>query len=295
MQLPGLHVRPDKQQAGVAAPIIAGVFCSCVEWKRMVYWHLLDTQAYRKRMGVSLANVLQKPPLAVRAEEVIRKLRDVSAVSVLVADGQINEIHVTTASNRTPKQLVRDVESILEAEMGIRVDHRCVSVAQKKEAANEGGLPELSVADFCAPDSNEQRVRFGSINVSFSELKAQARVELWLDGHESAGFAEGSCDQYDVNRLIAIATLQSIRQFIAEECSLALGDVEVIRLGPDEVVVANVKFLWGRTDRTLVGSTLVSQNLHQSVVYAVLDAVNRVFGNLRLKEPVEYELRPTSI
>jgi len=261
----------------------------------MVYWRLFDALADRKRMGVSLANVLQKPPLAVRAEDVIRKLRDVSAVSVLVDDGLIHEIHITTASNRAPKQLVRDVESALEAEMGIRVDHRCVSVAQKKEAAEESTLPELSVADFYIPESNAQRVRFGSVNVTFSEVKGNAKVELRLDAHESAGFADGSCDQHDVNRLIANATLQCIRQFIAEECSFSLGDVEVIRLGPDEVVVANVKFLWGRTDRTLVGSTVVSQNLHQSIVYAVLDAVNRVFGNLRLKEPVEYELRPTSI
>ena len=51
--------------------------------------------------------------------------------------------------------------------------------------------------------------------------------------------------------------------------------MEVIHLGPDQVVVATVKFLLGRTDTTLVGSSVVSQNLHQSVVYAVLDAVNR--------------------
>ncbi len=261
----------------------------------MVYWRLHDALVYRKRTEVILANALKKPPLAVRAEDVIKKLRDVSAVSVLVDDGRIHEVHITTTSNRTPKQLVRDVESALEAEMGIRVDHRCVSVAQKKESGEEAEIPELSVADFCVPETNSQRVRFGSVNVNFSELRGHAKVELWLDAHESAGFAEGSCDQYDVNRLIATATLQCIQQLIAEECSFSLGDVEVIRLGPDEVVVANIKFLWGRTDRTLVGSTVVSQNLHQSVVYAVLDAVNRVFGNLRLKEPVEYEIRPTSI
>ncbi len=248
----------------------------------------------QNRLGVRLANVLQKPPLALRAETVIRKLRDVSAVSVLVDDGHISEIHLTTASNRTPKQLVRDVESALEAELGLRVDHRCISIAQQKELLEEEELPELSPADFCEP-AKLQRVRFGSINVGFSELRGQVKVELGMEDLEAAGFAEGSCDHHDMNRLVATATLQCIRQFVAEDCCFSLSDVEVMRLGPDEVVVATVKFLWGRTDRTLVGSTLVSQNLHQSIVYAVLDAVNRVFGNLRLKELVEYELRPTSI
>jgi hypothetical protein len=261
----------------------------------MIYLSLADVRFHQKGMGINLANALQKSAVAIRAENVLRGLRDISAVSVLADSGQITEIHITTVSNRPPKQLARDVESALEAELGLRVDHRCISVAQKKQSSEDDEVRELTLADLCEPDKGEARVRFGSINVSCSELKGHAKVELWLDTIETAGFADGSCDQHDVNRLIASATLQSIRQFVAEECSLSLGDVEVIRLGPDQVVVATVKFLVGRTDRTLVGSSVVSQNLHQSVVYAVLDAVNRVFGNLRLKEPVEYELRPTSI
>ena len=38
----------------------------------------------------------------------------------------------------------------------------------------------------------------------------------------------------------------------------------------------------------------VEQDVAQSVVYATLAAVNRVLGGLRSREPVEYELRPTS-
>jgi hypothetical protein len=261
----------------------------------VLYSRLAEVFLSQNRLEVRLANVLQKPPLALRAETVIRRLRDVSAVSVLVDDGHISEIHLTTSSNRTAKQLVRDVESALEAELGLRVDHRCISIAQQKELQDEEELPELSPADFCEPTMKPPRVRFGSINVGFSTLKGQVKVELGLDALEAAGFAEGSCDHHDMNRNVAAATLQCIRQFVEEDCCFSLSDVEVMRLGPDDVVVATVKFLWGRTDRTLVGSTLVSQNLHQSIVYAVLDAVNRVFGNLRLKEPVEYELRPTSV
>ena len=264
----------------------------------MVYFLLAEAFLSEKGPEVRLANVLQKPPLALKAETVIRRLRDVSAVSVLVDDGQISEIHLTTESNRTPKQLVRDIESALEAELGLRVDHRCISIAQKKElpreVPEEEEIPELSPADFCEP-AKAQRVRFGNISVTYAELQGHVKVELSLDALEAAGFAEGSCDHNDMNRLIATATLQCVRQLIAEDCCFSLSDVEVMRLGPDDVVVATVKFLWGRTDRTLVGSTVVTQNLHQSIVYAVLDAVNRVFGNLRLKEPVEYELRPTSI
>jgi len=55
-----------------------------------------------------------------------------------------------------------------------------------------------------------------------------------------------------------------------------------------------VKLLGQRSEKTLVGSCTVEQDMAQSVVYATLAAVNRVLGGLRSREPVEYELRPTS-
>lgn len=67
-------------------------------------------------MRIALANVLHKSALSIRAENVLRELKDISAVSVLSDGGQVTEIHITTSSSRSPKQLVRDVESALEAE-----------------------------------------------------------------------------------------------------------------------------------------------------------------------------------
>ena len=65
-------------------------------------------------------------------------------------------------------------------------------------------------------------------------------------------------------------------------------------LVPQEVVLVTVKLLGQRSEKTLVGSCTVEQDMAQSVVYATLAAVNRVLGGLRSREPVEYELRPTS-
>ena len=118
----------------------------------MIYLFLADVRFHQKGMGIGLANALQKSALAIRAENVVRGLRDVSAVSVLADGGQIIEIHITTASSRSPKQLVRDVRVALEAELGLRVDHRCISVAQKKECSEDEEVRELTLADFCEPD-----------------------------------------------------------------------------------------------------------------------------------------------
>ena len=55
-----------------------------------------------------------------------------------------------------------------------------------------------------------------------------------------------------------------------------------------------VKLYKDRSEKTLTGSAVVAQSLQQSVVYATLDALNRVLGRLQFREPIEYEVRPLS-
>ncbi|MBS5586054.1 MAG: hypothetical protein KHX36_07530, partial [Clostridiales bacterium] len=60
-------------------------------------------------------------------------------------NGTLSEIHVLASLARSPKQVVRDVQSAIFAAYGIEVDHRIVSVAQLPEnpfANDEDGLAE---------------------------------------------------------------------------------------------------------------------------------------------------------
>jgi hypothetical protein len=69
-----------------------------------------------------------------KLREAILSLPDVRSCSVeLTPDGNISAIHIVSSSKRPPKQIVRDVESILHANFGISVDHRKVSVARVRE------------------------------------------------------------------------------------------------------------------------------------------------------------------
>src|SRR4029434_1129911 len=78
------------------------------------------------------------------AERLIRKLRDVASCEIQTApDGSIEVIHVTARPGRTPKQIARDIESILAAEENIRVDHRKISIAQYGEGALSNGKATL--------------------------------------------------------------------------------------------------------------------------------------------------------
>ena len=267
------------------------------------------------------------------AERVIRGLKDVVAASITTEGDEVREIHVVAVSARTPKQIVRDVETTLKAFLKRPIDHRMISVALQElqpqapakgpaekppgngvtHAAPAAGSPAKvappvspppappaspapSVGWEPAPKPREGnvRVRFVSANLFVSGLKTTAQVELSWQGMTRLGSATGASARDNAARLLSAATLNALVPYLGDDVTLAPHEVEFARLGRQEVVLVTVKLLGQRSEKTLVGSCTVEQDMAQSVVYATLAAVNRVLGGLRSREPVEYELRPTS-
>ena len=69
-----------------------------------------------------------------RAEELILTLPGVISARIIAGDsGAIDQIHVLTTSELTPKQMVRNIESALIAHLAMRIDHRKISVATTSE------------------------------------------------------------------------------------------------------------------------------------------------------------------
>jgi hypothetical protein len=69
-----------------------------------------------------------------RAEELLATLPGIIAARIIANEtGAVDEIHVLTSAEVTPKQTVRNIESALIAHLGMRVDHRKISVATTLE------------------------------------------------------------------------------------------------------------------------------------------------------------------
>lgn len=74
-----------------------------------------------------------------RAEELLATLPGViSARIVAGVNGSVEEIHILTTTDVTPKQTVRNVESALIAHLGMRVSHKKISVAMSDDAQRPG-------------------------------------------------------------------------------------------------------------------------------------------------------------
>jgi hypothetical protein len=72
----------------------------------------------------------------------LQQIAGVRAVRIVASDdGRIEEVHVLGLPGKAPKQLVRDIESALQALYGISIDRRKISIAQ------------IGVADEPAPEA----------------------------------------------------------------------------------------------------------------------------------------------
>ncbi len=248
-----------------------------------------------------MASDPQRQPWTSTAEAAIRGLRDVDDVRIQ-ADGEgIREIHVVSSSQRPPKQIVRDIQSVLMTRFNRSIDHRVVSVAFTDPAPRP--MPprpielhhERRPAESAeAPDATDDRIRFGSVNLFVAGARAQAQVELRWKGATQCGTASGWSTRDGAHRLVASATLAAVQEFVNEEIGLGLAEIEFVKMGRQDVAIVGLLLLAHRQEKLLVGSCTVEQDAQQAVALATLAALNRVVGGLRIKEPTEYVLRPSS-
>src|SRR5574339_434455 len=93
-----------------------------------------------------------------RAEELLQTLPGVIAARIIASEtGAVDEIHVLTSAEVTPKQTVRNIESALIAHLGMRVDHRKISVAttlETRKAPEAEVAPAPAAAPVVAPVTN---------------------------------------------------------------------------------------------------------------------------------------------
>src|SRR5512143_263472 len=86
------------------------------------------------RGGQSASDPLPDPWGVRRAENLLTSLEGVLSARVVTTPlGEVSEIHILAQSGLAPKQIVRNVESALLAQLGLKVDHRKISIAQTAE------------------------------------------------------------------------------------------------------------------------------------------------------------------
>ena len=238
-----------------------------------------------------------------QAEELIATLPGVLSVRIVPNEtGAVEEIHVLTTDMVLPKNSVRNIESALMAQLGLRVNHRKISIATTLGAPGAADLPPalptstvMSMpaggASSSSPptatptatlaDSTVRRVlTFEDLEVRRSRLRGVVcRVTLSLDGQVFVGESEGQESEQSRIELAARSTLLAIvsasQATMGGERSLALEGATTIDAFDREFIFVSVAARVGREPVVLTGRCEVRDSAETSAVLAVLDATNR--------------------
>lgn len=223
-----------------------------------------------------------------KAEELIASLQDVVSARITATDtGSVDTIHVLVSGGVSAKAVVRNIESALMAQLGLRVDHRKISVAATAMASPRPVMVEPPVAEE-RPAVASRTVYFEDVEVRGSRVRGvTCRVTLRIGGEHFAGEAEEGM-QSDRSRVdvAARATLTALALSGPTGALFSLEGVKVISAFDREFVFAAVLARSGREQSMLTGSCEVRESVETAAVLAVLDATNRWMMTLATGAPV---------
>jgi hypothetical protein len=226
-----------------------------------------------------------------RAEELLATLPGVISARILAGPtGAVDEIHILSTTEVTPKQTVRNIESALIAHLGMRVSHKKISVATTDEGTRttltpqsitqipattpSGSQPAVQAA--VQPATTRRRIYFEDVEVRRSRSKGvTCRVTLRKGDESFIGEAEGMENERLRIELAARAALAAIRSAEGDERALALEGCRLLDAFDREFVLVGVTARVGRDTVLMTGSAQVRESAETASVLAVLDATNR--------------------
>lgn len=209
-------------------------------------------------------------PDADTVERLIFQVRGIQAARVVTdAHGDIDKIHVVGLPGRSAKQIVRDIESIVFVQGGIKLDHRKISLVQ--------------VANGVMQD-NEARLQLLDVAYEPERPGTPITVTLGLYERHVRGVSLGYIgDEHGPLPLAAWATTHAITQFVGKEIKLRVMQVTEHTLGNLDTCLSQVNLDWARGNETLLGISLLGADPATAAARSVLDALNRPLARILVR------------
>ena len=222
-----------------------------------------------------------------RAEELLATLQDVVSARIISdPTGGIDSIHVLVMGTTSPKQVVRNIESALMAQLGMRIDHRKISVATTVKRPTSDPEGQAAVGEPPKPaftaTAAGRALYFEDVEVRGSRAKGvSCKVTLRRGKEQFVGEAEGFESDRSRVELAARAAIAAIGLCDGGEMKLSLDGAKVIDAFERQLVLVGVVVRQGRTNVLLTGSCEVKESMETASALAVLNATNRWMEGVR--------------
>ena len=192
-------------------------------------------------------------------QNVINKINGVINSKIIVEKEDITEIHILANKLRSPKQIVRDMESCILASFDYKIDRRLVSIAQ------------IETDDH---DSIE-RIKLCSISMnSFNDI-TECCLKLSYEDQEYSVTAKAIDTMANRRKLVATCTVKAIEKIIKQTSIFDIEDVIVNMNDKVNFVTVLVNLLVKSDEEIMIGSAIVRKDVYESIAKAALDAINR--------------------
>ena len=194
-------------------------------------------------------------------ELTIAQVQGVYAARVVSTLREPSEIHIVASTARSPKRLVRDIETLVFVKHGIRIDYRKISLVQLEERdLLRMPLTRPEIRQVIEDNLGEQR---------------RIRVEIQGAGRVVHGEASERIDHPMPFHTAARATISCIEQLIGHHMDVRLENATSLRLDSREIALIVLTCLVQDREETFVGASFVGMRPTEAAARATLDALNR--------------------
>jgi hypothetical protein len=196
----------------------------------------------------------------------------------VVGNGEPSEIHIVASSERSPKQLVRDVQSLAMAGYQLAIDHRIVSVVQLDESQPAPSAPATTANGRGTGHSTHGRPTIAYI-ILVNDAYGR-RVDLgieWPDGSTGGGVGQLGASKQARARAGAEAMAQAVNARLSNSgMTIDLDHVFLVTATDGaEVVTVKLTLSEGNHYQSLLGSANADGDVVAGAARATLHALNR--------------------
>lgn len=230
-------------------------------------------EAAAQRSQAAATDALPDPWGVRRAENLLTSLEGILSARVVTTPlGEVSEVHILAQAGLQPKQLVRNIESALLAHLGLRVDHRKISIAQTADVKPIETLDQHAVRERAL----QRTILFEDLVVHAGTRPQRIALTVRLSCGSRQESGEEEVQDTPKGRVegAARAAVAALERFV-DRYSLVLDGVKMMEALERTVVLAAVQAVGGRDMVLLTGTAEVRQSPERAAVFAVLDATNR--------------------
>jgi hypothetical protein len=165
----------------------------------------------------------------------------------------LGEIHIIASPRRSPKKIVRDIESVLVVRFGYRIDYRRISMVQ---------LPDSAISDRITLDRVEQINQPDGV---YFEVDLVSGLQRFTG---RAVYAD------DAAMAASRATVAALNAMFTPLAPLELAGVQCAAFAARQVVTAYITYQSASQEHVL-GTTFVRSSVAEAAARSVLAATNR--------------------